>query len=64
MNDASTTQPGQADGAHVADGAAVEESDAGHGRHRGPVGGGDGAVTPRGRHRKPAGETGEAEAAA
>ncbi|MFJ7767361.1 hypothetical protein ACIQ1J_02710 [Streptomyces sp. NPDC097107] len=48
MNDASTTQPIQADGADV------RETDTGHGRHRGPVSSQDGAATPRGRHRKPA----------
>ncbi|AKZ55427.1 hypothetical protein SAM23877_2378 [Streptomyces ambofaciens ATCC 23877] len=48
MNDASTTQPMQADGADVT------ETGTGHGRHRGAVSGQDGAAVPRGRHRKPA----------
>ncbi|MFJ8145529.1 hypothetical protein ACIQ8D_12325 [Streptomyces sp. NPDC096094] len=51
MNDASTTQPMQADGADV------RETGTGHGRHRGPVSIQDGAATPRGRHRKPAEES-------
>ncbi|MFY1676686.1 MULTISPECIES: hypothetical protein [unclassified Streptomyces] len=37
--------------------ADVREIAAGHGRHRGPVSTGGGEATPRGRHRKPAGET-------
>ncbi|MGE9282888.1 hypothetical protein ACP4B2_30700 [Streptomyces rochei] len=51
MNDASTTQPTQADGADVS------EPVTGHGRHRGPVSSHDGAEAPRGRHRKPAEES-------
>ncbi|MFC7883439.1 hypothetical protein ACFUVV_16420 [Streptomyces sp. NPDC057376] len=51
MNDASTTQPTQADGADVS------EIESGHGRHRGPVSSQDGAQAPRGRHRKPAEES-------
>ncbi|MEU3895544.1 hypothetical protein ACFW4M_17420 [Streptomyces sp. NPDC058794] len=51
MNDASTTQPTQADGADVT------EIESGHGRHRGPVSSQDGAQAPRGRHRKPAEES-------
>ncbi|MGC9499622.1 hypothetical protein [Streptomyces sp. WG7] len=57
MNDASTTQPMQADGADV------RETDTGHGRHRGPVSSQDGAAIPRGRHRKPAEEADTAAAA-
>ncbi|MET8567027.1 hypothetical protein [Streptomyces sp. NPDC004783] len=53
MNDASTTQPMQAD-------ADVHETESGHGRHRGPVSSQDGAATPRGRHRKPVEESGTA----
>ncbi|MFC7893289.1 hypothetical protein [Streptomyces sp. NPDC057381] len=51
MNDASTTQPTQADGADVS------EIQSGHGKHRGPVSSHDGAQAPRGRHRKPAEES-------
>ncbi|GHI95991.1 MULTISPECIES: hypothetical protein [Streptomyces] len=51
MNDASTTQPIQADGADV------PETDTGHGKHRGPVSSQEGEATPQGRHRKPAGES-------
>ncbi|WP_395571636.1 hypothetical protein [Streptomyces sp. BK79] len=54
MNDASTTQPTQADGADVS------ETVTGHGRHRGPVSRQDGTAAPRGRHRKPAEESGTA----
>ncbi|MBU6534040.1 hypothetical protein ACFUIW_17830 [Streptomyces sp. NPDC057245] len=51
MNDASTTQPIQADGADV------PETDAGHGKHRGPVSSQEHVATPQGRHRKPAEES-------
>ncbi|EHN73386.1 hypothetical protein ACWDF1_25275 [Streptomyces coelicoflavus] len=51
MNDASTTQPMQAAGADVS------ETDAGHGKHRGPVSSQEGEATPQGRHRKPAEES-------
>ncbi|GHB35048.1 hypothetical protein GCM10010377_27760 [Streptomyces viridiviolaceus] len=54
MSDASTTQPMQADGADV------QETATGHGRHRGPVSTQDGATAPSGRHRKPAEEAGTA----
>ncbi|MET8900619.1 MULTISPECIES: hypothetical protein [unclassified Streptomyces] len=54
MNDASTTQPMQADGADVS------ETDTGHGKHRGPVSSQEAAATPRGRHRKPSEESGTA----
>ncbi|MEU0228382.1 hypothetical protein ABZ177_29100 [Streptomyces sp. NPDC006284] len=54
MNDASTTQPMQADGAEL------DQIGTGHGRHRGAVAGQDGGTVPRGRHRKPAEESGTA----
>ncbi|MFE2051433.1 hypothetical protein [Streptomyces sp. NPDC059459] len=51
MNETSTTQPMQADGADVT------RTGTGHGRHRGAVAGQDGGTVPRGRHRKPAEES-------
>ncbi|MER8222788.1 hypothetical protein ABTZ58_19835 [Streptomyces sp. NPDC094143] len=55
MSDASKNQP------HTAD---VQETSAGHGRHRGEVSPHDSETAPRGRHRKPVAETGQAVTAA
>ncbi|MFE5398158.1 hypothetical protein ACFQ9U_26785 [Streptomyces sp. NPDC056568] len=54
MNDASTNQPIQADGADR------DQTGTGHGRHRGAVSGQDGGTVPQGRHRKPAEKSGTA----
>ncbi|MEV5434500.1 hypothetical protein AB0K80_00465 [Streptomyces sp. NPDC052682] len=54
MSDASTNQP------H----ADVQETAAGHGRHRGPVSTQENQTVPRGRHRKPVQETEQAGTAA
>ncbi|MFB8243671.1 hypothetical protein ACFY3O_07070 [Streptomyces sp. NPDC001046] len=54
MNDASTTQ-------RTAD---VQETSAGHGRHRGEVSTQDSQTAPRGRHRKPVAESEQAGTAA
>ncbi|WP_344396251.1 hypothetical protein [Streptomyces vastus] len=37
--------------------AMSQPADGGGGRHRGPISSSDDEVTPRGRHRKPAGQT-------
>ncbi|MGA5207006.1 MULTISPECIES: hypothetical protein [Streptomyces] len=55
MNDASTTQPRNAD---------VQQTSSGPGRHRGEVSTQDGETAPRGRHRKPVAETEQAVTAA
>ena len=59
MNDTSTNQPMHGAGAEVS-----EMSATGHGRHRGPVSTRDGETAPRGRHRKPAEQSGTAASAA
>ncbi|MFK4146621.1 hypothetical protein [Streptomyces sp. NPDC004065] len=53
MSNATTTQPLEAREAEAQEGR-------GHGRHRGPVSSQDGETAPRGRHRKPADESGAA----
>ncbi|MFE1247418.1 hypothetical protein [Streptomyces sp. NPDC058735] len=55
MSDASTNQPRTAD---------LQETSAGHGRHRGEVSTQDAETAPSGRHRKPAAETEQAVTAA
>ncbi|MFJ9584583.1 hypothetical protein [Streptomyces acidicola] len=49
MSDAHTRELPTAD--------ATAHEDYGHGKHRGPVSANDAEATPRGRHRKPAGQT-------
>ncbi|WP_199825677.1 hypothetical protein [Streptomyces sp. NRRL B-1140] len=55
MSDASTNQMNDAD---------VQQPSSGPGRHRGEVSTQDGETAPRGRHRKPVTETGQAVTAA
>ncbi|EKX60283.1 hypothetical protein STRIP9103_02629 [Streptomyces ipomoeae 91-03] len=52
MSDAHTTQPPTADPREVE----------GHGRHRGQISTHEAETAPRGRHRKPATQTGQSEA--
>lgn len=68
MSDASTTQPRNAprDSDEFRPGGtpAVQQTSSGPGRHRGEVSTQDSETAPRGRHRKPVAETGQAVTAA